>query len=70
MTKKDYELLAIHQSHIKPNELTRVFATTKQVRDRQALIEQWKDGVNAIAEACAEDNPRFSVELFKEACGW
>jgi hypothetical protein len=70
MSRKDYRGIADNLRTRRPNELWRVFASARDVRDRQALIEQWKDDVNAVAEYCMSDNPRFDLDRFKEACGW
>ena len=35
-----------------------------------AKCKQWLFDVEAIADACKGNNPRFSVEKFYEACGY
>lgn len=58
MTKKDYELIAraLKSTHQTVNVPTRV-------------AQQWANDVCAIADALAQDNPRFDRERFLAACG-
>lgn len=58
MTKKDYIKLAA------------VLRDTRDIGDGyDTSYDTWSAIVTRITRVCAEDNPRFDVNLFHAACG-
>lgn len=55
MTKKQFEKLARALLNSKPA--------------KGAILYQWKDDVEAVANVCASENSRFDYNKFLKACG-
>lgn len=62
MTKKDYQAIAAALYRVRPAP------ECLAVAGGAAMLGQWAQDRNAIANVLAEDNPRFNRELFIEAC--
>ena len=56
MTRKDYKLLADALRSVRPDGIPMRF-------------EAWQFAVHAVADALAQDNPRFNLSRFLEAAG-
>jgi hypothetical protein len=56
MTRNDYSALALAMAKVRPPV------------EWEESRHQWERGVTTLAEALQKDNPRFSAELFFEAC--
>ena len=55
MTRKDYKLIAAALATVRPKNYSVYFDT-------------WLECRNAIIFTLSEENPRFSIERFTEAC--
>lgn len=65
MTKKDYELIAKAIAHARAEiHGTSEAGTTERVKQLQGL----RRAAWALADALAEENPRFDVQRFLTAC--
>ena len=58
MTKKHFELLANALKFVQPGNNTK------------SNWLQWEKDIQAIAQACQQNNPRFDTERFLKACGY
>ena len=63
MTKKHFNALAIALAHVRPEMQCdgRNYDTGK--------AEGWLEAVNAVADVCQSQNPRFVRSRFVDACG-
>lgn len=59
MTKKHYEMLAEAIASAKPQGM----------RLPPGSMRVWERVVRKVSDALAEDNPRFDVQRFRDACG-
>lgn len=63
MTRKDYVLIA---------DALKCVRTSAAGRDEGELedrLAQWSEDCEAVADALANDNPRFDRDRFLKACG-
>lgn len=67
MTKKDYELIARVLASSKPKSWVQLADEGKDWTYTYELEGQWSEIRNALADALAQDNPRFDRERFLTA---
>jgi hypothetical protein len=69
MTKKNYQAIAgaLYAVRVKDPAPSVMLAPSDQA-DKASRRAQWRECVSAVAGVLANDNPRFEVSRFLEAC--
>lgn len=64
MSKKDYVLLAKCLRSVRPSAFS-----IECDEDEHGRSSQWRNTVEAVADALRQENPNFDEQMFLEACG-